>query len=183
MISMPKEKNSDRGALDRAVKAALSKMRIGIGYDSHRYSKERKLYLGGILIKGAEFGLIGHSDADVILHAITDAIMGASSQHDIGYFFPSDDKKYLNMRSSKFLKKAMDVITGLGFKVINADITVIAEKPRMAPYIESMKKSVAKQLNVSVLNVGIKAKTNERMGFVGREEGMSAIAVVMLGPL
>jgi 2-C-methyl-D-erythritol 2,4-cyclodiphosphate synthase len=182
MIPMPKAKGRGPDALTRAVNASLSKMRVGIGYDSHRYSKERKLYLGGMLIAG-EAGLLGHSDADVVLHAITDAVLGAASQRDIGHFFPDNDDRYLNMQSSKFLEKAVDIIAKLGFRVINADVTIIAERPKMAPHIDAMKKSVAKQLKVRASDIGIKAKTNEKMGFVGREEGMAAIAVVMLGPL
>jgi len=153
-------------------------MRIGIGYDSHRLVTGRGLILGGVTIP-FEKGLLGHSDGDVLIHAIIDAIIGALGIGDIGKHFPDTDPKYKDASSVEMLKHIVDSAASNGFKVSWIDTTVIAEKPKLFPYIESMKKAIS-QSGIQPELINIKAKTNEGMGFIGRGEGIAAYAVCLL---
>jgi len=153
-------------------------MRIGIGYDSHRLVKKRKLVLGGINIP-FDKGLVGHSDADVLCHALIDAVIGALGLGDIGKHFPDTDLKWKDSSSIDLLKQIVELANMHGYRVFWADATIIAERPKLAPYIESMKKEIARSGIPSGL-INIKAKTNEGMGFIGRGEGIAAYAVCLL---
>lgn len=152
-------------------------MKIGIGYDSHRLVAGRPLILGGVEIP-SEKGLLGHSDADVLLHAVCDAILGAIGIGDIGKHFPDTDPKYKGISSIHFLEHIRNFVDEKGFKINNLDSTVILEKPKLMPYAEQMKSNIAKALDIPAERVSIKAKTNEGMGFTGRGEGAAAFAVV-----
>jgi 2-C-methyl-D-erythritol 2,4-cyclodiphosphate synthase len=154
-------------------------MRVGIGYDSHPFAKGRKLILGGVEIPHSQ-GLGGYSDADAVAHALTDAILGAACLGDIGRMFPNDDPRWKNASSLDLLNKAYLKVAEAGFKVVNADVTVILEKPKLAPHIEAMRERLAKALLVDVTKVSVKAKTNEGMGWIGRGEGVAVIAVATL---
>jgi 2-C-methyl-D-erythritol 2,4-cyclodiphosphate synthase len=153
--------------------------RVGHGYDVHRLVKGRKLILCGTQIE-YEFGLDGHSDADVAAHALMDAMLGAAGLGDIGKHFPDTDDKYKDISSIKLLIRVKDLVKDKGYKISNADITVIAQMPKLAPYIGEMRNNIAKALEVSEDDVNIKATTEEKLGFTGRIEGMSAHAVVLL---
>ena len=155
-------------------------MRIGTGYDVHRLVKGRKLFLGGVEFENAEFGLEGHSDADVLIHAIMDAMLGAAGFNDIGYYFSDKDDKYRGIRSTELLKQVNTLIKNAGFTIENIDSIVIAEAPKVAPKIEEIKKTLAEVLGISVKQVGVKATTEEGLGFTGRREGIAAQAVVLL---
>lgn len=155
-------------------------MRIGIGYDIHRLRKGRKLILGGTEIPYSK-GLLGHSDADVLLHAISDALLGASNLGDIGQHFPDTDPKYKNISSRIILKKVYQLIRKKGYKIENIDSVIIAEEPKLAPYIPQMKKNIAKILEITDEKVSIKAKTNEKLGYLGKKQAIAAQAVVLLG--
>lgn len=152
-------------------------MRIGIGYDVHPIVKGRKLFLGGIEIP-CEFGLEGHSDADVLLHAISDALLGASGLPDIGTFFPNTSPAYKDISSCVILENVRALIKD--YIIINIDCIVIAEAPKISPYISSMKEKIASILEISPSSIGIKATTNEKLGFIGRKEGIAAIAVALI---
>lgn len=154
-------------------------MRIGIGYDAHRLAEGRKLVLGGVVIP-FEKGLLGHSDADVLVHAINDALLGAAALGDIGRHFPDSDMKYRDISSLLLLKKVGELLQQAGFVVVNIDSVICAERPRLAPYIEDMRKNIAETLNIAVEKVSVKATTTEGMGFEGRGEGISAQAVCMI---
>ncbi len=154
-------------------------MFVGFGYDVHRFKKTRKLFLGGVQIS-SENGLDGHSDADVLVHALMDALLGAAGQDDIGHFFPNTDDKYKNISSIELLKTVINVLKEKKYKLINADMTVIAEKPKIYSYIDEMKNVLSKNLGIKKEYIAIKATTNEKMGFVGRGEGIAAMAVVSL---
>ena len=154
-------------------------IRIGTGYDSHRFVRGRPLVLGGIII-AYEYGLEGHSDADVLLHAIADSILGAAGLSDIGVYFPDTDDKFKDMQSTKLLAEVFTMIVNKGFQVGNVDAVIIAEKPKLAPHIEAMKSKISRILLVSADDIGVKATTNEKMGFVGREEGIAVIATSLL---
>lgn len=154
-------------------------MRIGIGYDVHRLKIGRKLIIGGVEIE-YEKGLDGHSDADVLLHAIMDSMLGALALGDIGKFFPDTDKEYQDVDSMILLKKVMEYIENAGYRVINLDSVIAAQKPKLSPYIEAMRERIAEALHIRASEVGIKATTTEELGFEGREEGISARAVVLL---
>ncbi|MEE0946317.1 MAG: 2-C-methyl-D-erythritol 2,4-cyclodiphosphate synthase [Acutalibacteraceae bacterium] len=154
-------------------------MRIGHGYDVHRFCDDRPLYLGGINIP-FEKGLLGHSDADVLLHAISDALLGAAALGDIGHLFPDNDNKYKNIDSKILLKKVAEVIAENGYKICNIDATVIAQKPKLAPYIQDMRNTVANVLDTDVNNVSIKATTEEGLGFTGEMLGISAHCVCII---
>ena len=154
-------------------------MRIGHGYDAHRLVAGRALYIGGIEIP-YEKGLLGHSDADVLLHALMDAILGAAALGDIGKHFPPSDMHYRGIRSTCLLKRVMELIGETGYKICNVDMTVIAQKPKLSPYIESMRQCIAEHLQVGSDAVSVKATTTEGMGFTGREEGIAAVAVCLL---
>ena len=153
--------------------------RVGIGYDVHKFASDRKLFLGGIEIP-SEKGLEGHSDADVLLHSICDALLGAASLGDIGKHFPNTDEKFKNISSLVLLEKVNELISSNGYLIGNIDATVLAEKPKLFPYIHQMKNKIAETLNLSVDQISIKATTNEKIGFVGREEGIAAISVALL---
>ena len=150
--------------------------RVGIGYDVHQLKTGRPLILGGVVIEH-DTGLDGHSDADVLMHAICDAVLGAIGEGDIGSFFPPSDPQWKNAPSKIFLEEAARQITKRNGQLINVDAMLIAETPRIAPHIPAMKKNIAAALGIATDAVGIKATTNEAMGFVGRGEGMAAHAV------
>jgi len=153
--------------------------RIGIGYDVHRFTPGRKLFLGGVEIPYS-LGLDGHSDADVILHAICDAILGAMGKGDIGEHFPNSDVRYKDISSLKLLAQVCTLMKKSGYTVGNVDVMVLAEEPHLAKYKPQMKACIAKELGVKDTAVNIKATTNEGMGFIGRKEGIAAQAVVLL---
>ena len=154
-------------------------MRIGHGYDVHQLVEGRKLILGGIEIDHAK-GLLGHSDADVLLHAICDAIIGALSLGDIGRHFPDTDEQYAGIDSRVLLQNVAALMKQRGFIIGNLDATVIAQQPKLASYISTMEKNIAEDLACSVEHINIKATTTEKLGFAGREEGIEAHAVVVL---
>ncbi len=154
-------------------------MRIGHGYDVHRLTENRKLILGGVEIP-YEKGLLGHSDADVLLHAIADAMLGALALGDIGKFFPDNDPKYKGADSLLLLKAVNDFIKAEGYQVGNIDATVIAQAPKLRPYIDTMRENIAKACDTEVENISVKATTEERLGFTGSGEGISAHAVCIL---
>ena len=154
-------------------------MRVGHGYDVHRLVDGRKLILGGVDIP-YEKGLLGHSDADVLLHAISDALLGAAALGDIGKHFPPDDPKFLNADSLLLLKHVGKLIKNEGYTVSNIDATVIAQKPKLAPYIEQMRINIASALSLSINQVSVKATTEEKLGFTGSGEGISAHAVTLI---
>jgi 2-C-methyl-D-erythritol 2,4-cyclodiphosphate synthase len=149
---------------------------VGIGYDVHAFAEGRKLILGGVEIPHAK-GLDGHSDADVLMHAICDAILGALGEVDIGHFFPNTDPRWKGVASKVFLEEAARQVAFRKGRIVNLDSTIIAQAPKIFPHIRDMKVHIAEALGVRFEQVGIKATTNERMGFVGREEGIAAMAV------
>jgi 2-C-methyl-D-erythritol 2,4-cyclodiphosphate synthase len=152
-------------------------LRTGIGFDVHAFADERKLILGGIEI-AHEKGLAGHSDADALLHAVTDAMLGSLSLGDIGTHFPDDDPRYKNADSTVFLKKAHELIRNKGYYLNNIDVVVMLQIPKIAPYVQKMKENMSKILEIGSDRISIKATTTEKLGFVGREEGISVMAVV-----
>ena len=154
-------------------------IRIGIGEDIHRIDDGRTLVLGGVIIEEGP-GLAGHSDADILLHAITDAILGAAALGDIGQYFPPSDPRYAHADSADFLRKALQLARDRGWEVVNIDSTLRTEKPKLRPYIEHMRERVAEIAAVTPEQVGIKAKTSEGLDAVGRGEAMFASAVVLL---
>jgi 2-C-methyl-D-erythritol 2,4-cyclodiphosphate synthase len=153
--------------------------RIGQGYDCHALVTGRKLIIGGVTIPHAT-GLLGHSDADVLLHALTDALLGAAGQGDIGRHFPDTASEFAGADSRALLREAVKRVRAAGYLVGNVDATIIAQAPKMAPHIPRMVANVAADLNVSDARVNIKAKTNERLGYLGREEGIAAEAIALL---
>lgn len=153
--------------------------RIGIGYDIHRLVEGRKLVLGGVEIP-FEKGLLGHSDADVLSHAICDALLGAAALGDIGTHFPDSDPRWAGASSLDFLARAVEMLTERGYRISNVDATVIAERPKLRPHIEAMRERLASVLGTDVDQVSIKAKTNEGLESVGRNEAMAAHAVVLI---
>lgn len=155
------------------------KIRVGFGYDVHKLVSGRELWLGGIRIDHS-LGLLGHSDADVLIHAICDALLGAASLRDIGYHFPDNDGEYKDIDSKILLKRTMELLARNGWQVGNIDCTVCAEKPKINPHIDRMKACLAPLLGVDIEDISIKATTTEKLGFTGREEGMSAYAVVLI---
>lgn len=154
-------------------------MRIGFGYDAHRLTADRRLVLGGVTIPH-EKGLLGHSDADVLLHSISDSLLGAAALGDIGKHFPDTDPAYKGADSLILMKKAYSLVKEKGYTLCNLDVTVCAQKPKLSPYIEEMRKNVAKALKCDLDCVSIKATTTEKMGFTGREEGISSYCVCLL---
>lgn len=154
-------------------------MRIGHGYDAHRFETKRPLYLGGVLISETD-GLLGHSDADVALHALMDAMLGALALGDIGKFFPPSDDAWKGVRSTALLRIVCDKIREEGYDLGNADITIVAQKPRLAPFIDHMRQAIAETMDVNFEKISIKATTTEKMGFTGRVEGIAAEAVCLL---
>ena len=154
-------------------------IRIGYGFDVHRFAPDRKLILGGIEIP-FEMGLLGHSDADVLLHAIIDAILGALALGDIGRHFPDTSEEFKNADSTMLLKKVMEMVYEKEYRIGNIDSTVILEMPKLLPYISEMRKKIANLLRVNLDSVSVKATTSEKMGFIGRQEGIKAVAVALL---
>lgn len=154
-------------------------MRVGIGYDSHRFAEGRKLILGGVHIPYPQ-GLLGHTDADAVAHALTDAILGAAGLGDIGKMFPPTDPKWRDANSIDLLRRAYLRVVESGFNFVSADVTVIAEEPRLGPYIDAMRERLAEAVVAGFSTVSVKAKTNEGMGWIGRGEGIAAIAVAVL---
>lgn len=152
-------------------------LRTGIGFDVHAFTEGRKLILGGIEI-AHEKGLAGHSDADALLHAVTDAMLGSLSLGDIGTHFPDDDPRYKNADSTVFLKRAHELIRNKGYYLNNIDVVVMLQIPKIAPYVQKMKENMSKILEIGSDRISIKATTTEKLGFVGREEGISVMAVV-----
>ncbi len=157
-------------------------MRIGMGYDVHKLTEGRKLILGGVEIPHS-LGLLGHSDADVLLHAIMDALLGAAALGDIGKHFPDTDEKYRGISSLKLLEHVGDLLEQEHYIIENIDATVIAQKPKLRPYIEQMEQNIADTLHIAKNQVNVKATTEEHLGFTGREEGISANAVCMLSTI
>ncbi len=154
-------------------------MRIGTGYDVHRLAENRKLFLGGVEIPW-EKGLLGHSDADVLLHAIMDALLGAAALGDIGKLFPDSDDKYKGISSIKLMEEVRDVLEEHHFLIENVDATVIAQAPKLRPYIDQMRENIAKALAVDISQVSVKATTEEGLGFTGTGEGIASQAVALL---
>ena len=154
-------------------------MRIGTGYDVHRLAEDRRLVIGGVEIP-YERGLDGHSDADVLLHAVMDALLGAAGLGDIGLHFPDTDEAYKGISSRKLLQRVGDLLAREGYLVENIDATIIAQKPKMRPYIDTMRANIAADLCIDEQQVNVKATTEERLGFTGREEGIAAQAVCLL---
>lgn len=154
-------------------------MRIGHGYDVHKLVENRKLILGGVDIEYS-LGLDGHSDADVLLHAIMDALLGAAALGDIGKHFPDNDERYKGISSILLLKEVVSLLKENNYKVVNIDSTVIAQKPKLLPYIDSMRQNIAKACNIDINDVNVKATTEEHLGFTGRGEGISAHAVCII---
>lgn len=154
-------------------------IRVGQGYDVHQLVEGRKLVLGGVTIPFHK-GLLGHSDADVLLHAITDALLGAAALGDIGTFFPDTNAAYQHIDSRILLKQAYAVVQAKGWQLMNVDSTIIAQQPKLRPYIAMMCQNIAEDLELPESVVNVKAKTNEKLGYLGREEGIEAQAVVLL---
>ncbi len=154
-------------------------MRIGQGYDVHRLTEGRKLIIGGVEIP-YEKGLDGHSDADVLLHAIMDALLGAAALGDIGLLFPDTDAQFAGADSLKLLQKVKDVLDERGYSICNIDSTVIAQEPKLRPYIDTMRQNIAEALKIDVSQVSVKATTEEHLGFTGRKEGIAAQAIVLI---
>ncbi|MDR1707702.1 2-C-methyl-D-erythritol 2,4-cyclodiphosphate synthase [Dysgonomonas sp.] len=155
------------------------KVRVGFGYDVHCLADNRELWLGGIKIEHSQ-GLLGHSDADVLIHAVCDALLGAANLRDIGFHFPDTAGEYKNIDSKILLKKTLDVIREKGYSIGNIDATICAERPKINPHIPQMQKVMAEILQIPVDDISIKATTSEKMGFVGREEGFAAYAVALI---
>lgn len=155
-------------------------MRIGLGYDIHKLLENRDLILGGVKIPH-NLGLLGHSDADVLTHAVIDALLGALALRDIGYHFPDSDEKYKGANSIILLKETLKMITDRGYEIINIDSNIICQKPKLAQYIDSIRKNLAEALNLDIDCVSVKAKTNEKMDSMGQEQSISAQAIVLIG--
>jgi len=154
-------------------------MRIGFGFDVHQLSEDREFWLGGIKIPAPK-GILGHSDADVLLHAICDAILGALALGDIGKHFPDTDQSFKGIDSKILLSKTIELISQKGYRIGNIDSSVVLQQPKIMPYADKMRKCIAELCHISMDDVSIKATTNEKMGFIGREEGIVAYAVVLL---
>lgn len=154
-------------------------IRVGQGFDVHRFASDRPLWLGGVLVP-FELGLEGHSDADVVLHAAMDALLGAAGLPDIGVFFPNTDPQFKGISSVELLKRVWDEVRKEGFLLGNLDITVLAEAPKVSPHVAAMKNTIAAAIDSDISQIAIKATTMERLGFVGRREGIAAMAVALL---
>lgn len=156
--------------------------RVGMGYDAHRFAAAedgRPLMLAGVPIPH-ERGLAGHSDADVALHAVVDALLGAAALGDIGAYFPSSDERWRGAASSAFVAAAVAALAGEGWRVVNVDVTIVAERPRLSPHVAAMRASLAALLEIALDRVSVKSKTSDGMGFTGREEGMACYAVALI---
>ena len=156
-------------------------VRVGIGYDSHRYASGRKLRLGGVTIPHTH-GLAGHSDGDAVLHAIIDALLGATALGDIGTYFPDNDPKWKDADSAFLVKETVDAVKAGKWAVHQVDVTVVLERPKLAPHIGQMRAATARALGIAMEHVSIKAKTNEGMGWIGRNEGVGCVAVATVKP-
>jgi len=154
-------------------------IRVGFGYDVHKIVPERELWLGGIHIEHS-FGLLGHSDADVLIHALCDALLGAANLRDIGFHFPDNSKEYENIDSKILLLETMVLIRNKGYELGNADCTICTEEPKLNPYIPAMQSCLSEVLGVDADSISIKATTSEKLGFVGKKEGISAYATVLI---
>ena len=154
-------------------------MRIGSGYDVHKLVPDRKLILGGVEIP-FELGLLGHSDADVLLHAISDALLGAAALGDIGKHFPDNEAEFKGIDSRILLRRVVDLLKNNGYSIGNIDATIIAQKPKMAPFIEQMRKNISADCDISIEQVNVKATTEEGLGFTGEGKGISATAVCLI---
>lgn len=155
------------------------KIRVGMGYDVHQFAEGRDLWLGGIKIEHSK-GLLGHSDADVLIHAICDALLGAANMRDIGYHFPDTDTEFKGIDSKILLRRTIELIASRGYTVNNVDATICAERPKLKALIPDMQQTLANCMSVNPDDVSIKATTTEKLGFVGREEGIAAYAVVLI---
>jgi 2-C-methyl-D-erythritol 2,4-cyclodiphosphate synthase (EC 4.6.1.12) len=154
-------------------------MRIGQGFDVHAFGEGDKIVIGGVVIPYHK-GLVAHSDGDVLLHALCDALLGAAGLGDIGKHFPDNDSQFKNADSRALLRMVCAKLTGLGYRLVNADLTIVAEAPKMAPHISNMCAKIAEDLDTSIANINVKATTTERLGFNGRGEGISAFATVLI---
>lgn len=166
-------------ALPDSRRYSASMVHVGIGYDVHHLVAGRKLVLGGVEIPHSK-GLDGHSDADALMHAICDAVLGALGEEDIGHFFPNTDPRWKGVPSKTFLEEAARLTARRNGKIVNVDATLIAQAPKIHPHIAGMKQRIAAALGVSEKQIGVKATTNELMGFIGREEGIAAMAVASI---
>ena len=155
------------------------KFRVGHGYDVHKLAEDRKLIIGGVEIPHSK-GLLGHSDADVLAHAICDALLGAAALGDIGKHFPDNDDRYKDIDSLVLLEKVCELIRNKGYEISNVDSTILAQAPKLRPYIDEMRSKLAKAMKLDIDELSVKATTEERLGFTGREEGIAAHAVVLL---
>ena len=156
------------------------KIRVGMGFDVHELEEGRNFYLGGIQLTDATKGAVGHSDADVLIHALCDALLGAANLRDIGFHFANTDNRWKGMDSKFFLKEVTRLVEEKGWKIGNVDCTICLEKPKVNPHIDEMKKVLAPLMNIEEDDVSIKATTNEKLGYVGREEGVCAYAVALI---
>ena len=154
-------------------------MRVGMGYDVHRLTEGRDLILGGVKIDW-EKGLLGHSDADVLIHAVMDALLGAAALGDIGKHFPDTDEKYKGISSIKLLEEVGKLLLNNGYSINNIDSTIIAQKPKMAPFIQQMRENIANALNIDLMQINVKATTEEGLGFTGNGEGISSQSICLL---
>jgi 2-C-methyl-D-erythritol 2,4-cyclodiphosphate synthase len=170
----------DRGQAGLDFRTMTSEIRIGHGFDVHRFRRGRKLMLGGVEIAHSA-GLMGHSDADVLLHALINALLGAMGEGDIGMHFPDSDPRYKNIESAKLLAEVLAIMRRKRFKLINADVTLVAQQPKLAPHYAAMRKAVADHCRVNESKINIKSMTTEKLGWIGKAEGMAATAVVLLG--
>ena len=166
-------------SLNNVIISLNMKIRVGFGFDVHKLVEGRDLWMGGIKIEHS-LGLLGHSDADVLIHAICDALLGAANMRDIGYHFPDTSADTLNIDSKILLSKTVGLIATKGYKLVNIDATICAERPKMNPHIPAMKDCLAKVIGCDVDDISIKATTTEKLGFTGREEGISAYATVLI---
>ena len=155
------------------------KIRVGMGYDVHRLVEGRALWLGGVRIEHTA-GLLGHSDADVLIHALCDALLGAANMRDIGYHFPDTAGEYAGIDSKILLRKVVALLAEKGYHIGNADMTICAERPKLNPHIPAMKEALSACMGIDIDDISIKATTTEKLGFTGREEGISAYAVVLI---
>ena len=155
------------------------KIRVGFGFDVHQLVEGRDLWLGGIRLEHTK-GLLGHSDADVLIHAICDALLGAANMRDIGYHFPDTGAEFKNIDSKILLRRTVEIIATKGYRVVNIDATICAERPKLKAHIPSMQECLAECMGIDVDDVSIKATTTEKLGFTGREEGISAYATVLI---
>ncbi|MES2593608.1 MAG: 2-C-methyl-D-erythritol 2,4-cyclodiphosphate synthase [Bacteroidota bacterium] len=156
------------------------KIRVGFGFDVHQLQEGRAFWLGGIEVPNSKKGAVGHSDADVLIHAICDALLGAAGMRDIGFHFPDTSSEFKGIDSKILLKKVIDLLKAENYTIGNVDCTLVLESPKINPHIDAMKQALAPIMNIEAGDLGIKATTNEKMGFIGREEGVCAYAVVLV---